>query len=63
MSPYTPKEAAKRLCSVGDELRAHNIAPEDIKALHQIGERFQAHCARLERFRKRLRKWASQLTC
>ena len=63
MNPYTPKAAAKRLRSVSEELRAHNIAPEDIEALRQIGERFQVHFARLERFRKRMRQWAGQFTC
>ncbi len=63
MNPYTPKEAAQRLCSIGEELKSHNVAPEEIEALRQVGERFLAHFTRLEGFRKGLHRWAEGFTC
>ena len=59
----TPKEAAKRLDSICNELKNYNVEPEDIEALREVSLRYTLHFCKLESFRKRLRKWAEGVTC
>jgi len=59
----TPKEAAKRLDGICNELKNYNVDPDDIEALRQASLRFSLHFSKLESFRKRLVRWAEGFSC
>lgn len=60
---YTPQEAARRLAAICQELKGHNVSPEDIEALERLSSRFQAHCTRLKTFRAKLKRWTEAFSC
>ena len=58
-----PKDAAKRLDSICQELRNYNVELEDVEALRRLSLRFQFHLSKLASFQKRLSKWSEGLPC